>query len=180
MASPVVSTWCKAIDADYFQGCPSLTSKRVREHIKVVDQTEMGHMDQRRTGIRSMRPKPKHPPRPTPDQEMVDTIEFPPQSPNNDRCHQVFMNAAAVDDKLYSNQTGRFPITSNRGNILVDIFYAVDGNYIKSYPLKSRDRSQLLKAYEGVYAYLCMRGYIPKLHKIDNETSRDVKEFISK
>ena len=47
MASPVISTWCKAIDAGYFQGWPSLTSKRVREHIKVVDETEMGHMDQR-------------------------------------------------------------------------------------------------------------------------------------
>ena len=39
MASPVVSTWCKAIDAGYFQGWPSLSSKRVREHIKVVDET---------------------------------------------------------------------------------------------------------------------------------------------
>ena len=49
MASPVISTWCKAIDAGYFQGWPSLTSKQVREHIMVVDETEMGHMDQRRT-----------------------------------------------------------------------------------------------------------------------------------
>ena len=84
------------------------------------------------------------------------------------------MTVAAVGGKLYSNHMGRFPITSNRGNILVDIFYAVDGNYIKSYPLKSRDRSQLLKAYEGVYAYLRMSGYRPKIHKLDNETSRDV------
>ena len=111
---------------------------------------------------------------------MADAMECPPQSPNNDCCHQLSMTVAAVDGKLYSDQTGRFPITSNCGNSLVVISYAVDGNYIKSYPLKSRDLSQLLKAYEGVYAYLCMRGYIPKLHKIDNETSRDVKEFISK
>ena len=39
MASPVISTWCKAIDDGNFQGWPSLTSKRVREHIKVVDET---------------------------------------------------------------------------------------------------------------------------------------------
>ena len=47
MASPEISTWCKAIDSGYFQGWPSLTYKRVREHIKVVYETEMGHMDQR-------------------------------------------------------------------------------------------------------------------------------------
>ena len=84
MASPVVSTLCKAIDARYFQGWPSLTSKRVRDHTNVVDEMEMGHMEQRRTGIRSARPKPKQPPRPTPDQEMADKMECPPQSPNND------------------------------------------------------------------------------------------------
>ena len=73
--SPVISTWCKAIDAGYFQGWTSLTSRRVREHIKVVDETEMGHMDQRRTGIRSTRPKSKQPPRPTSEQEMADAME---------------------------------------------------------------------------------------------------------
>ena len=107
----------------------------------MVDETEMGHMDQRRTGIISTRPNPKQPPRPTPDQEIADTMEYPPQSPNKDRFHHVFMTIAAVDGNLYSDQTGRFPVTFNCGNSLVAIFYAVDGNYIKLYPLKSRDRS---------------------------------------
>ena len=137
-------------------------------------------MDQGRKDIKSTRPKSKQPPRPTPEQEMADAMECPPQSPNNDCCHQLSMTVAAVDGKLYSDQTGRFPITSNRGNSLVTIFYAVNGNYIKSYPLKSRDRSKLLQAYEGVYAYLRMRGYRPKTHKLDNETSNDVEDFISK
>ena len=53
MGNPVLSTWCKAIDAGYFRGWPGLTSKRVRKYIKVSEPTEMGHMDQRRTGIRS-------------------------------------------------------------------------------------------------------------------------------
>ena len=66
------------------------------------------------------------------------------------------MTVAKVYGKLYSDQVGRFTITSNRGNSLVAIFYAVDGNDLKSYPLKSRDRSQLLQAYEGVYTYLRM------------------------
>ena len=169
MGYPVTSTWCKAIDAGYFRGWPGLTSKRVRRFIKVVEETEMGHMDQRRTGIRSTRATTNEP----------DSMDPVPQTPMNDRCHHVYMSITEMDGKVYSDQTGRFPITSNRGNCYVVIFYAADGNYIKSYPIKSRHRSQLLKAYEEVYSFLRIRGYRPQLHKLDNETSRDVEDFIA-
>jgi hypothetical protein len=61
MGYPVTSTWCKAIDAGYFQGWPGLTSKRVRKFIKIVSETEMGHMDQRKVGIRSTKVEPVDP-----------------------------------------------------------------------------------------------------------------------
>jgi hypothetical protein len=169
MGYPVTSTWCKAIDAGYFRGWPGLTSKRVRRFIKVVEETEMGHMDQRRTGIRSTRATTNEP----------DSMDPVPQTPMNDRCHHVYMSITEMNGKVNSDQTGRFPITSNRGNCYVVIFYAADGNYIKSYPIKSRHRSQLLKAYEEVYSFLRIRGYRPQLHKLDNETSRDVEDFIA-
>ena len=168
MGFPRISTWCKAIDAGYFRGWPSLTSKRVRKFIKVVDETEMGHMDQTRAGTRSTRANPD-----------TDPMEAVPQTPLNDRTHHVYMTITDVEGRLYSDQTGRFPITSNRGNCYVVIFYAVDGNYIKSYPIKSRHRSQLLKAYDDVYSFLRVRGYRPQLHKLDNEISNDVLEFIA-
>ena len=55
MAFPATSTLCKAIDAGYFKGWPGLTFKRVRCFIKIMDETEMSHMDQRRAVIRSTR-----------------------------------------------------------------------------------------------------------------------------
>ena len=168
MGYPVVSTWCKAIDAGYFRGWPGLTSKRVRKFIKVVSETKMGHMDQRRTGIRSTNA--------TTDSDSMEPVL---QAPLNDRTHHVYMTITDVEGRLYSDQTGRFPLTSNQGNCYVIIFYAVDGNFIKSYPIKSRHRSQILKAYEDVYAYLRIRGYRPQLHKLDNETSHDVENFIT-
>ena len=172
MGFPAASTWCKAIDAGYFKGWPGLTSKRVRRFIKIVEETEMGHMDQRRAGIRSTRVPP--------DAESdPDSMELVPQTLLNDRTNHVYMTTADVEGKLYSDQTGRFPITSNRGNSVVVIFFCADGNYIKSYPIKSRHRSNLLKAYNDVYAYLRIRGYRPQLHKMDNETSRDVEDFIA-
>ena len=83
-----------------------------------------------------------------------DSMEPVPQTPANDRSHQVYMTITDMEGKLYSDQTGQFPITSNCGNCYVVIFFAADGNYIKSYPIKSRHRTQLLKAYEEVYAFL--------------------------
>ena len=66
---------------------------------------------------------------------------------------------------------GRFPITSNCKNCYVVIFFAADQNYIKSYPIKSRHHSQLLKVYEELYYFLRIRGYCPQLHKLDSQTS---------
>ena len=135
----------------------------MRRFIKVVDEMEMGHMDQRQAGIRSTCVPP--------DAESdPDSMELVPQTLLNNRTNHVCMTTADVTGKLYSN----------RGNSVVVIFFCADGNYIKSYPIKSRHRSNLLKAYSDVYAYLCIRGYRSQLHKMDNETSRDVEDFIAK
>ena len=81
-------------------------------------------------------------------------MEQVPQFPNNNRSHHVYMTITDLEGKLYSDQTGHFPITSNRGNCYVVIFYAVYGNYIKSYPIKYHHRSHRLKAYDDLYAFL--------------------------
>jgi hypothetical protein len=89
------------------------------------------------------------------------------------------MTLAEVDGQLFTDQTGCFPVMSNHGNNYIVIFYVVDANYIKSYPIKSRHRTELLKAYTDVYQYLRIQGYRPQLHKLDNKTSWDVEEFIA-
>ncbi|EED89749.1 predicted protein [Thalassiosira pseudonana CCMP1335] len=174
MGYPVLSTWTKAIDKGYFRGWRGLTSDRVRRFIKPNEQCEQGHMDQRRTGIRSTKSSHAVPP---PD--IVDTMEEPTQAPQNDKTNMVFMTIAEAEGQLFTDQTGRFPVTSNRGNNYIVLFYVVDANFIKSYPIKSRHRTELLKAYDDVYKYLCIRGYRPKLHRLDNETSKDVEDFIA-
>ncbi|KAL7474137.1 hypothetical protein ACHAW6_000129 [Cyclotella cf. meneghiniana] len=73
-----------------------------------------------------------------------------------------------IQGQLFTDQTGRFPVTSNRGNNYIVIFYMVDANHFKSCPIKSRHRTELLLAYNDVYAYLRVQGYHPQLHKLDN------------
>jgi hypothetical protein len=173
MGYPVISTWIKAIDKGYFRGWRGLTSDRVQRFIKPNEHCEQGHMDQRMQGIRSTKSSHANP---SPD--AIDTMEEPEQAPSNDKTNMVFMTIAEADGQLFTDQTGRFPVTSNKGNNYIVLFYVVDANFIKSYPIKSRHRTEILKAYEEVYQYLRIRGYRPKLHRLDNETSKDVEDFI--
>ena len=53
-----------------------------------------------------------------------------------------------------------------------------DPNSIKSVPIKSRHKEELLRAYQDVYIWCEAQGVKPQLHKMDNETSKDVEEFI--
>ena len=71
----------KTITAGYFKGWPGLTASRVRGFIKVVEETEMGHMDQQWQGTRSTKPVSIKP----------DTMEEIPQLTNNNRSHYIYM-----------------------------------------------------------------------------------------
>jgi hypothetical protein len=90
------------------------------------------------------------------------------------------MTIIKISGMVFSNQSGRFPITFNRGNKYIIIFYIYDANFIKSVPIKSRSKEELRRAYRLVYAYLTTKGFKLQLHKIDNEMSHDAKTFIRK
>ena len=143
----------------------------------------MGHLDQFRKGTRSTQPRTPtsatlellhHMPGLHIDNHMADA----PQELLNARTNLIFTHIHAIDGVISSNQTGRLPITSNRGNAYVVVFYVYDANYICSVPIKSRSKEELLRAYHKTYEWLSMQGFKPLLHKMDNETSHEVKKFI--
>jgi hypothetical protein len=122
-----------AINNGYLKGFPGLTADRVRRHVTINNATTMGHMDQTRQGHRSTSVKPPQPPL---------------QEPSNTMTNLVFMQTHDITGQIYSDQTGRFPITSNRGNAYLVIFYVYDANFIALVPIKNRTKEDLLRAYE--------------------------------
>ena len=174
---PVPSSLLQAIDRGYSRGWRGLTSQRVRRHITGSPELAMGHLDQIRQGTRSTQPRtPTSATIPTmPSLHSNDHMADAPQAPLNARTNHVFMQIHAIDGVISSNQTGRFPITSNRGNAYVVVFYVYDANYICSIPIKSRSKEELLRAYNEVYEWLSVWGFKPLLHKMDNETLHEVK-----
>ena len=88
------------------------------------------------------------------------------------------MTVKLADGWITSDQTGRLLRVSTRGNQYICVFYIYDANFIKGITIKSRHRSDLLGAYESVYKWCESCGFKPTLHRMDNETSKDVEEFI--
>jgi hypothetical protein len=67
-----------------------------------------------------------------------------PQEPHNARTHFVFCHVHTISGIISSDQTGRFPITSNWSQAFVVIFYIYDANYIRWVPIKNRSKEELL------------------------------------
>ena len=162
--SPVPSTWIKAIDSGFFTTWPGLTSDLVKKHLPKSLATAKGHLRQERQGLRSTQPSPV-------------PLAIPDPEPNT-RTHVVFMKPIEITGKIYSDQTGRFPLTSSRGNKYIMLVYDVDSNSITTEPLKSRNELELLRAYSKIHAHLTSCGLKPVLGTLDNEAPGRLKQFM--
>ena len=123
---PTPSSLVQAIDRRYLKGWRGLTSQRPQRHITKSLELSMGHMDQVWKGTCSTQPR-------TPTDATIPTPALPhmpklhiddymvgaPQELHNTCTHIVFMHAHAINGTTFSDQTGRFPITSNQGNAYV-------------------------------------------------------------
>ena len=89
------------------------------------------------------------------------------------------MSVKRVKGYVASDQTGKFPRMSIKGMQYICVFNIYDPNYIKGVALRSRKKEELLRAYKEVYSFCKKRGFEPRLHKMDNETSKDVEDFIA-
>ena len=136
---PTVSSLTKAIDRGYMKGWQGLTSQQVKHHIIVSPKSKMGHMDQTRQGVRSTQDTAglvdssilnedasalmeegqvtlKNPPPVLTHLHHNGHMEYTPQEPHNARTHFVFCQVHTISGIISSDQTGRFPITSNQGH----------------------------------------------------------------
>ena len=77
--------------------------------------------------------------------------------------------------KLSSDQTGKFPITSSRGQKYIFVFYHYDTNTINDIAIKSRNTTDICDAWQTAYDILKAHGKAPNIHILNNECSRYMK-----
>jgi hypothetical protein len=90
-----------------------------------------------------------------------------------------FVYAATIDaGQICTDQTGRFPVVSSKGNTYIMILYDYYSNAILSKPIKDITAPELLKAFQVMEQELVARGLKPKLMKLDNEASKLLKTYL--
>ena len=111
--SPVLTTWCNAINAGYFATFPGLTTKFVRKHLPKSITTTKGHMKKAKKNLHST-------------QSQLTTIQESPEmtvaNPPNElatRKNLVTIKTIKCNEPtsvLATDQTGRFPHRPSQGN----------------------------------------------------------------
>jgi hypothetical protein len=167
--SPVISTWCAAIDAGHLASWPELTSTQVHRHFPRSIPMHLGHMDQTRANLQSTK-VPAHPARPP-----ASDISPPPIS---DRTNTVFGDLHEATGQVHSDRTGRYTTTSSSGNSYLMIVYDYNSNFIHANALSSRSGPCILGAYQAVHALCVQCGLRPRLQCLDNEASRALLQFM--
>ena len=81
-------------------------------------------------------------------------------------------------ETIFSDQTGKFPKRSMRGNKCIMVLVEIDSNAILVAPMKSRHDNKMQRAYKSMMTRLHRSGIVPKKHVLDNEVSASMSAMI--
>ena len=144
---------------------PGLTVKRVNKFYPETDETPKGHMRQAKQGIRSTKEKVSMP---SGNSEAVPRV----------KQHDIYVRVDQVKDKIYTDQTGKFPITSSKGNKYIMIMCEIDGNAVLVGPMRNKTEDEMIETYQNLIERLKTGGIFPKKHILDNEIPAKYKKAI--
>ena len=161
--------WIQAIQSGNFATWPGLTAEAVRKHLPKSTATVKGHLNQQRRNVRSTQLQVS-----TPNLKSDPIID-----PDlNVKTHQMFAATIKITGQISTDLTGRFPVTSSRGNKYLLVLYDYDSNSILTDAMKNRSDNKHLHTYKKLHQYLVERGFRPQLQKLDNEASAALKRSI--
>ena len=163
--SPTKHTFVDAIKRNVFASWPGLTVELVIKYLPRTEATIKGNIRQKYKGKQSTIMQQEVP---------IMTQQSPPEI-LSERTHQLLLKVIECSRKIYTDQTGRFPITSSRGYKYIMIAYDYDSNNILAEPIKSRTSLHIKNAYQTMRKLLCSRGLTPRTHVLDNKCSKVLK-----
>jgi hypothetical protein len=158
---PTKETWLAGIRKGNYSSWPMVNTRTVGKYFPESDETQEGHMRQRREGVRST--KKRHPP--TSDVPVV------PLRKESD----VMIHVYDLKETVYTDQTGRFPFCSSKGNRYIMVLCEMDGNVILSEAMKNRTEGEMIKTHRILLQRLKACGIKPKHQILDNEVSAAYK-----
>jgi hypothetical protein len=133
---PTKDTWVKAIKSGNYGSWPGLTVDAVNKHFPEAIKTQKGHMKKQRQNVRSTKQK-----------VIVEEMNKDVELTHTSAKHNILVKVFNAHNTVYSNQTGRLPVQSNKGNQLLMVYYHIDANYLDAEPMRNHADSSMIQAY---------------------------------
>ena len=108
------------------------------------------------------------------DKDDVNSIDM---TATQARAYTIYIKPINLTGLLCTNQTGAFPVTSNKENRYVMVAHHFDTNAILARPLPSRSQLHLQKAFQSIYTTLKDAGHKPTSIRLDNEAPLSLIKF---
>ena len=172
--SPSPSTWKAAVKKGFFATFPGLTPSLISKHLPPSIETAKGHRKKVNKNLRSTKLNSI-----TENHHIMTALDYP--TGTNARTNLVTFKTVIdyePSGTVATDQTGRFPVRSSRGNQYLMVAYVRDANAILAVPIKNRNESSLVEAYNQIYDKLSFAGLKPIVQICDNECPRALKNFL--
>ncbi len=158
---PTKDTWVKAIKNGNLVSWSGLTVDAVNTHFPESIETQQGHMKKQRQNVRSTKQK-----------QIVDETSEDKVLTRAMAKHNILVKVLNAHNTVYSNQTGRLSVQSNRGHCFLMVFYDVNSNYIDAEPMKNHQDNSMIQAYQNLCAWTTRnQNEKPTMHILDNKAS---------
>ena len=167
---PVKATWLKAIKTGFYRSWPGLTYSNASKYCPAAVPTTKGHMTQVRQGVRSTKQKTTVHKKQEQEEMEPEGTEPPDNDSGNNLTVKVFHQS-----KLYTDDTGRFPVKSRAGNQYIMVAYH-SSNLILAQPFASRKDKHRIAAYDAIMTKLKAANLDVDLQVLDNEASKEYKD----
>ena len=93
--------------------------------------------------------------------------------------HAVYNLSEDMEQKMYTDQTGRFPFQSYKGMQYIMVLYELSSNVILVEPLRNKTSGEMVAAYQKLVDRLEEGGIKPNFHILDNEISGEYRDAIA-
>ena len=141
---PTKPTWVAAIKNRQFALWPGLTAKAATKHFPESEETTKGHGRKTRSGLRSTKKTGST----DDDDDNGDTVCINPPPRPATQTLEIFYAIYNLEDKaqlkMYTDQTGRFPKKSSRGNQYIMVLIELDSNAIMVEAMKNRSSTEMI------------------------------------
>jgi hypothetical protein len=132
-------------------------------------------MKGQRKGVRSTKVKPAIEIKIEPGTE-----DAPPKLVYTKKLNDISIKIYKLAETIHTDQTGPFPVTSQRGYRYIMVCIHLDANYIFCEPMKNRTGGEMINAYQKIVDRMEISGLGLKHHRLDNECSKNFKKCIRK